>query len=824
MQTTKSPVSRHQVSEALKSGSRFIAPLWSLENFVAVNSYMGLADMPFEKAMKFMNKSAGTSGSFPVSFYLDALKKEQIKDEDLEMALRSTTGFESTSVDDFLHNVFIETKEDEARAQIYADVASENSGKKWNRFMVDRISFWASANFDHKQAVWDTASKESSLFTAWKQEAEIDFAPEVMGLKGFRKHILELPDNHLDAVALALDELEMPAELLDLYFNSLLMKMNGWAGVAARLDWDDALNSKTGDALQEFLAIMVVWDMTIKKTLNNPELNQHWQLTLDANLAQLEFEEKDTQLANQLVLQKAFDMAHQRSMVENINLQESTGQLNRSPKFQAIFCIDVRSEVLRRNIESVSSEIETLGFAGFFGFPIKYVPVGYEQGSRQCPVLLKPSYTIKEKINGSEVQLKAINKRLNAGLFQRAVKSFQKGAVSCFGFVSPLGVYYLPKLLSDSFGITKPVKNQADFGLSRKEVNNKGVDLTYEPLHKNLGIDFEDRVSLGYNALKAMSLTSNFASVVLITGHGSSSTNNPHASGLDCGACGGNSGEANARVAAAVLNNPAVRNGIREKGIDIPDSTVFIAALHDTTTDKVKLFNAESNFLTPDHKEEVRELQNILNKAGEKARAERALRMNLSTKNVDREIRKRSRDWSQVRPEWGLAGCSSFIVAPRSRTASLNLGGKAFLHNYSWQDDHDFTVLESIMTAPMVVTSWINLQYYASTVDNKVFGAGNKTLHNVVGGIGVLEGFGGDLKTGLPLQSVNDGKKFQHEPLRLKVFIEAPVDEMSKILSRNESIRNLCDNEWIYLYAINEQGKVAYKYVGNLEWEIINSR
>jgi len=166
-------------------------------------------------------------------------------------------------------------------------------------------------------------------------------------------------------------------------------------------------------------------------------------------------------------------------------------------------------------------------------------------------------------------------------------------------------------------------------------------------------------------------------------------------------------------------------------------------------------------------------------------------------------------------------GCSSFIVAPRYRTKQLNFEGKAFMHSYTWQDDKNFGVLELIMTAPMVVTSWINLQYYASTVDNKSFGSGNKTLHNVVGGLGVLEGFTGDLRTGLPWQSVHDGKKYQHEPHRLNVIIEAPIDEMSKILDKHECVKRLCDNQWIYLFAMNNKGKVAYKYTGNLEWEVL---
>jgi hypothetical protein len=188
---------------------------------------------------------------------------------------------------------------------------------------------------------------------------------------------------------------------------------------------------------------------------------------------------------------------------------------------------------------------------------------------------------------------------------------------------------------------------------------------------------------------------------------------------------------------------------------------------------------------------------------------------------ADKAITTRSKDWSQVRPEWGLAGCSAFVVAPRERTQGIHLEGKSFLHSYNWKKDEGFGVLELIMTAPMVVTSWINLQYYGSTVDNKSFGSGNKTLHNVTAGVGVLEGYSGDLRVGLPWQSLHDGKNYQHEPLRLNVFIEAPIDAMNDILEKHTSVRNLCDNGWLNLLAINELGKVSYRYTGNLEWEKI---
>ena len=182
-------------------------------------------------------------------------------------------------------------------------------------------------------------------------------------------------------------------------------------------------------------------------------------------------------------------------------------------------------------------------------------------------------------------------------------------------------------------------------------------------------------------------------------------------------------------------------------------------------------------------------------------------------------LKARSKDWSQVRPEWGLAGCSAFVVASRERTKGIDLDGKSFLHSYEWKKDSDFSVLELIMTAPMVVTSWINLQYYASTVDNQTYGSGNKTLHNVTAGLGVLEGFSGDLRVGLPIQSVHDGEKYQHEPVKLSVIIEAPLEAMNKILKKHKSVQDLFDNQWIYLMAMDEEGKISHRYRRDLQWE-----
>jgi uncharacterized protein YbcC (UPF0753/DUF2309 family) len=470
-------------------------------------------------------------------------------------------------------------------------------------------------------------------------------------------------------------------------------------------------------------------------------------------------------------------------------------------------------------LELAAPEVDTLGFAGFFGFPINFVKIGHDEGYDQCPALIPSSYTVVEKVQDQNQNQKVILRRKLNRAFSFAWKSFKSSAISSFGFVSPVGLSLLPKLFTDSFGITRPVPHPQQDGLSKSEIENLSVDLESSQKGNVItGIPLTDRIKMAKGALQAMSLTENFARVVMIVGHGSSSVNNPHASGLDCGACAGQSGEANAKVAALILNDKEVRKQLAEEKIQIPDSTYFLACLHDTTKDEVSLFNTS---LVPDsHQEDLNTIKQRIQQAGKATRAERVLRMSMEGEsNIDSFVKSRSNDWSQIRPEWGLAGCSSFVVGPRQFTRALNLEGRAFLHSYNWKEDSEFAVLEAIMTAPMIVTSWINLQYFGSTVDNKHFGSGNKTLHNVTSGIGVLEGFAGDLRPGLPMQSIHDGVNYQHEPLRLSVVINAPKKAMNTVLEKHPAVKELCDNEWIFLMAMSDDGEITEIYNGDLAWK-----
>lgn len=795
-----------QVLEKVKSR---IAPVWPIKNFVAVNPYAGFTDTPFQKTAHMYNSRGAIRMTMPISFYIDLFQSGKIQKKDLVKSIEKSETYIG-SVTEFIQKAILlsdETSTSTKEPYNFIDVASSIDAKNWEELLVEGISFWVSTYLDEHVSTWKLTQESQDLFKAWKSEAEIDRSPEVMGLKGFRSSVKNLPESTTEFLEKYFSEIKLDTNDLEAYLHALLLKLNGWSSYFSGVDFHNVLYGENEEKLIEFLAILLAWENYFmehheSKEHVRSEFYKNWHSGEYSNAKQFEL----TELS--LIFQDALDRSSQREL-KSLFTEKKTNKVEHVPIAQMAFCIDVRSEVYRRNLENVNPQIETIGFAGFFGFPINYIPLAHNEGKNQCPVLLPSAYTVKESCEHQEA---ASERRKLQHQVSKTWKKFKSGAISSFGFVSPMGISFLPKILLDSFHITRPMPKPNVDGIELYLKRGKTLDVSE--------IGLEDKITMAAAALNGMGIKDRLAPLVLITGHGSSSTNNPHASGLDCGACGGHSGEINALTAQYIFNDPEVRNGLAQKGIKIPEDTVFVACLHDTTTDDIHFVN--EGLIPTSQQKKLAAIKDSLAAASKNTRLERALQMNIvkgSTTKKEDEIRSRANDWSQIRPEWGLAGCHSFIIAPRKRTSDLNLDGKSFLHNYDWNTDSEFKILESIMTAPMVVTSWINLQYYASTTDNKHFGAGNKTLHNITSGIGVLEGSSGDLRIGLPLQSIHDGEKYQHIPIRLNVVIEAPLEAINAVLEKHENVRQLFDNEWIFLHRMNDNGSISHTYSTEFKWD-----
>ena len=817
------PPDADAIETVVRAACARVAPLWPLERFVAVNPYVGLADLTFEDAAARLAAAGGVRTTMPVAYYLDLVDTGRIGTDDLAAALAAAgpaTTADSAAVAEFLAGAhrMAHDEPEPPRVVTVADIATRRLGEDWGRLMVDRVSAWASVHFDEGQVLWKPPVSADGSYAAWRADASLDRTPEIMGLRGFRSRVAAIPPRAQDARVHAFVALGLTPERAEPYLHALLLRIAGWAGLAARIAFERALAGVDDDTLPELLTVMLAWEAALFDSAPDAGLAEAWHEALATDDQLDPSPGAHSALTSALVLQAAFDRASQRELADACAARAAapvpTPAPVSVPEVQAVFCIDVRSEVLRRRLEAAAPGIETLGFAGFFGVPLAYRPLAHEAAVPQCPVLLAPSLTVPEVLPTAEATEAAVASRRLTHHVRRAWKSFKMGAVSCFSFVGPVGLAYLPKLLTDSHGVTRPVPDPHAEGLVASDAARLHPDVS--------GVPLAERVAIAEGALRGMSLTRGFAPLVLIAGHGSSSVNNPYAAGLDCGACGGHAGLPNARIAAAILDDHEVRADLATRGIVIPNETWFLAALHDTTDDSVTLLDVE---LVPESmRSRVEQLTQWLAIAGSAARVERAPKLGIAGEaDVDALVARRGRDWAQVRPEWGLAGCRAFVAAPRALTAGIDLGGRVFLHSYDWRADDDFSVLESIMTAPVVVASWISLQYYASTVDSERFGAGDKTLHNVVGRLGVLEGNGGDLRVGLPLQSVHDGQRFVHEPLRLTVVLAAPTDAIDGVLARNAHVRDLVEHGWVQLAAMDDAGQLSHRYERSAGWEPVRT-
>ncbi|MBR1024680.1 DUF2309 domain-containing protein [Bradyrhizobium viridifuturi] len=826
---------RAVMNRAIDRACNKIAPLWPLKHFVAVNPFLGFSDQSFAATCATLRRVAGVDMLMPRAFYREALSAGTIEERDLEAAIAAATSGHPALAHDAASLRLAAARDPVSTsrpgavvatvAEVLDGLAAGDRQASRTAFMIDEISKWCAAYFDEGQAAWKLPSRALPAYAAWRAAMRFDRNPETMGIRGFRKAVATMPEDPRQAIVAVVRALGIPEGAVEDYLHRALIDIGGWAAYARYRVWDNALYERDDDTLVELLAIRVVWGYALFLERPDTAFTTAWAKAM-AEAAKLSDDERlgdDPELALDLILHEAYEAAYRRRLLARLAQHLASPAPKRGgarKAFQAAFCIDVRSEVYRRALETVCPEVETIGFAGFFGFPIEYVPIGRETGGAQCPVLLKPAFVVCEAVAGASQaeETRILGMRLLRRRAAKAWKAFKLSAVSSFTYVETAGLLFAGKLVGDTARLTRTVSDPNTDGLDAGVIGRIGPRLEPRALGDRItGFDEGQRLAMAEAVLRAMSMTQDFARLVLLTGHGSTTVNNPHASGLDCGACGGHTGEANARVAAAILNDPGVRAGLAAKGIVVPRDTWFLGCLHDTTTDCIRVY--ETDQLPPSHADDLARLRESLAQASSLARAERALLLGIGKdENVDRAVKARSRDWAQVRPEWGLAGNAAFIAAPRARTRRLDLAGRAFLHDYDWRKDTGFGVLELIMTAPMVVASWINLQYYGSTVNNRAFGSGNKVLHNVVSQLGVLEGNAGDLKVGLPWQSVHDGVRLMHEPLRLNVLIEAPEEALNRVIETHAGVRQLVDNRWVHLFCLGEDGRTFRRYAGDLRW------
>lgn len=791
---------------AAKQACQRIAPLWPLDQSIAVNPWWPLRQQNLGEVAAKLDVLGRVRCFMPKDYYKKLWQEGLIQASYLALASHALELPATTSA----LVAYLDSPLPESHWMNVSDMldAAYVSSRKmpWHDEIIYQISQFCGGFFQHPASLSANNVDENSLYRAWLKTVRQDKGIEILmgkrGLNALFKALPEQPEALIVSAAMTL--LDDQSESFADYCHALLLDINGWASWLAYQAWQDQFEQKPQAHVLQILAIRLAWDLVLWRFCRQnqaddqsgysfeqlkQQFKRQWQ-----HLPQL-MAQHQSAFSYLSIWQRAFEFAYQlplqEKLAEVLSHQNGSATSDSVPTLQAVFCIDVRSEPMRRALEAQHAQIQTFGFAGFFGLPIDYSPEGSSYARPQLPGLLKPAIRAVQRADQQASEERRAFKSKAVSLRERA--SFQhslEGASSSFGLIEAQGLFKAFKLLKKSLFVEKPQHTINDLQAhGRWQLSQAGVEM-----------DSRQLADLAGGILNALGLTENFAPVVLLFGHGSCSSNNPSAAALDCGACGGQTGEVNVKVLAQLLNDTAVRAALEGKGIHIPEETCFVAGLHNTTTDALHCFGLNES-------QKQADWYGWLAAATEQAQTARLDTFDLKKGHIapGKVYQQRARDWAQTRPEWGLADNAAFIVAPRHRTRPLNLQGRSFLHDYDWRKDRGFGVLELIMTAPMVVTNWINLQYYASVTDNLKYGSGNKLLHNVVGGhIGVFEGNSGDLRGGLALQSVHDGKQWRHQPLRLSVYIEAPREAIEAIIRKHADVAHLVNNQWLFLFQLDD--------------------
>jgi len=823
------------LQEILSRVQDTITPVWPLKDYVAVNPYSGMTNRKFTNAREFLRVFSDCEMLMPLSHYADQFSEGQFSTEDIESAVQELTLHHRTlespptaaRVVDRLNQVIADrfnTADESAMTNVerkirtVAEILDRQSDEQWSSSIRDEVSQICASHYDEGQANWASPFKHLSLYTAWRSSALHNYNLEILGLRGLRSYVSKLPHTPEASIVYSLNQLNVPRNLWESFLLCQAFDLPGWS---AWTKYQATEKQSDVEAFISLLAIRLAYDAALSKAFH---FRINWSvinLSASAGYQTSELDSGEDAVMRHVLL-KACEISYQNKLLSQLTVASPNSDLDdqnlgaettatERKLAQMVFCIDVRSERIRRHLEAASEKIETFGFAGFFGMPIEYVPLGATVGSSQVPALLKPQFQVHESVlqGTSSLNDDAVRKRYKIRSMRKTWKGFKTSAVGMFTFVETLGLLYGAKLFSRAVGGRESHPDPRFDGIASNHQPHLGPNL--DKLEDE-GIDAEKQADIAESMLRGIGLTSGFAKLVVLCGHGSETQNNPLKAGLDCGACCGHSGEPNARFAAMLLNQSSIRRAMAERGIAIPSDTHFLAGLHNTTTDQIKFFDLHQ--LPSSLQQELEQLRGYSSMASASTRIERMPQVESSTVG---DLMRRCGDWSEVRPEWGLAGNAAFIVAPRSMTKDCTLDGRSFLHSYDYTRDNGFKTLETIMTAPMVVAHWINMQYYASTVDNRMFGSGTKTVHNVVGRFGLLSGNAGDLKIGLPHESLHTGKQLQHDPLRLLVVIAAPKQAIQDVIDKHTLVEDLATGGWLNLIAI-EDGKF-YRYAEDGAWE-----
>ncbi len=649
----------------------------------------------------------------------------------------------------------------------------------------------------------------------------------------------------VQAIEQMLDRLGISAGEEESFLRTEMLALAGWAGMFRRLEKEPQLvpHEPIPSSLMEFVAVRLTLrafaPAAMECSASGPE-DQQKQRRLEAaaalfhaaealsmrsadleslGRANLESLRREVQAFDHFerrrIWHSAYELRHEKIVLAPLAARMERGippQSKARPRAQVFFCIDDREESMRRMIEEIEPSIETFAAAGFYGVAMNYSGIDDAFGVSLCPIVVTPQHAVREQPVPEHVDLHERRKALRRVWSQWAHNARHSSRVLSLGWLSTavLGVFSIFPLLvrvlaPRRYGQLLQKLNELFLPEPRTEVTLVRTDEHSHDLDEGLVLGFTEaeKIDRVESVLRPAGLTRNFARLVVMLGHGSTSLNNPHESAYDCGACGGRNGGPNGRLFAAMANIPAVREGLRKRGIDIPGDTWFIGGLHDTASDEIAL--ADLDAVPETHRGEFVSLREILDRARAANALERCRRFEsadgVKTPQAALEhVENRAEHLAEPRTECGHATNAVAFVGRRLLTRGLFLDRRWFLISYDAAQDPDNESLTRLLVAGGPVCAGISLEYYFSYVDNQRLGCGTKLPHNVTGLLGVMDGHASDLRTGLPWQMVEI-----HEPVRCLFIVETSPERLTETVKRLPAVEQLVAKNWVRVATVDPE-------------------
>ena len=765
-----------------------------LKDFVHHNTLHALQDLPFDEAMVVATRDWGHRTYAPIENMRARWASGDIHPEQLQRAMARAGLTESDLMGDL---------PELPMPRIGQIRAQWKSRRKLNMDKVvhTRLFAYIASYLDQGVGIWRMPHVRAGGLWATLRAIESCGSGGLFQGKRSRAYLME---HEQPRIADLVKELIHEEEFAHAYLVDSAFAHPGWSGLVAALERaPEGLMDRREIQLRDFIAmeLLLEWDVLEEQQgIEWAPLRCKWPL--ENGEGALRHHHRISACWQDAWEWSRYDQVLSGLEAERLKpiWRSKQGGLAAEVAYQALFCIDDRECSIRRHLEAEQPAASTFGVAGFFQIDCTFQPASAKFATKCCPGPMTPTHRVKESKSSKRHVRDAHLSKHSHGLFG--------GWISSQGLGFAAGWRLAKNILAPS---DSPAMVRSEW-----HMDPKGTLHFWEgdpELQGEHGFTLEEAVRAMSVLLKSVGLVEAFAPVVYLMGHGASSVNNTHYAGYDCGACSGRSGSANARVAAALLNDPKVRLGLASDGIRVPATTWFIGGLHDTTRDEFFFYEEESWPATARtvHERELPGMKRALEaNAVERARRFEGISKQQSQKRIHSRVRQRAQRLFEPRPEWNHATNHLALVGKRSATANLFLDRTAFLHSYDAALDADGSALAGILNAVVPVCGGINLEYYFSKVDNDRLGAGSKLPHNVVGLYGVANGMDGDVRTGLPLQMLNI-----HAPYRLLVVVDAPVDRVNRVLRAYPSTLEWIANGWLHAVVREPESGAMWRWEGD---------